>query len=40
MRDFIRSHGRQAPEGNYTKDGLYTYLQVKKAHVLDDFYLC
>lgn len=28
VRDFIKSHGLQAPEGNYTKDGEYNLHQV------------
>ena len=40
MRDFIRKKALKGPEGNFTKDGLYTHLQIKKAHVLDDSYLC
>jgi len=31
VRLFITTHGLGGPEGNYTKDGLYTHLQVAKA---------
>ena len=31
VRLFITTHGLAGPEGNYTKDGLYTHLQLAKA---------
>ena len=37
---FIRRHAMTGPEGNFTKDGLYTHLRVSKAHLEDDLYLC
>eukprot|EP00092_Neocalanus_flemingeri_P071670 GFUD01088124.1.p1 GENE.GFUD01088124.1~~GFUD01088124.1.p1 ORF type:complete len:445 (+),score=112.56 GFUD01088124.1:203-1537(+) len=33
MRSFISSHALGGPEGNYTKDGLYTHLQIVKAEI-------
>ena len=33
VRSFISTHALGGPEGNYTKDGLYTHLQVAKAGI-------
>eukprot|EP00091_Calanus_sinicus_P004631 TRINITY_DN14970_c0_g1_i1.p1 TRINITY_DN14970_c0_g1~~TRINITY_DN14970_c0_g1_i1.p1 ORF type:complete len:107 (-),score=21.71 TRINITY_DN14970_c0_g1_i1:52-372(-) len=40
VRSFISAHGLVAPEGNYTKDGLYTHLQVAKARVPPEKIIC
>jgi len=45
VRNFIKSHGLQAPEGNYTKDGQYDLYQVYKAGIpqgstIEDSVLC
>ena len=37
---FIRRHARTGPEGNYTKDGLYTHMRVSQAQLEDDQYIC
>ena len=33
VRSFISTHALGGPEGNYTKDGLYTHLQLAKAGI-------
>jgi len=33
VKQFVRTHGLKGPEGNYTKDGLYTHLQVAKSEI-------
>ena len=42
VRGFISTHALGGPEGNYTKDGLYTHLQVAKAgiHIGEDQKVC
>ena len=45
MKSFISTHALGGPEGNYSKDGLYTHLQMVKAEIpagsdKEDFLAC
>jgi len=40
VKQFVTQQGLKGPEGNYTKDGLYTHLQVAKAAGEENKILC